>query len=108
MRGRTFVAAVTVTLVAGACGSSGVRTGGDATGSPSATGTASPSLTALAQPGERCGFPDTKARVLWFDADDGIKLDGAIVGTGPSGVVLSHQYPASLCGWWPFASYLAS
>ena len=34
-------------------------------------------------------------------------LDGAIVGSGTIGVVLAHQYPADLCGWWPYAVYLA-
>src|SRR5205823_4546246 len=33
--------------------------------------------------------------------------DGAVVGTGPVGVVLAHQYPATLCGWWPYAVFLA-
>jgi pimeloyl-ACP methyl ester carboxylesterase len=35
-------------------------------------------------------------------------LDGAMVGSGPTGVVLAHQYPSDLCGWWPYANYLAA
>jgi pimeloyl-ACP methyl ester carboxylesterase len=34
-------------------------------------------------------------------------LDGAIVGTGRVGVVLLHEYPGPMCGWWPYAVYLA-
>jgi alpha-beta hydrolase superfamily lysophospholipase len=30
-----------------------------------------------------------------------------LVGRGPVGVVLAHQYPSDLCGFWPFATYLA-
>jgi len=44
---------------------------------------------------------------VWFEATDGTLLDGAFVGSGSSGVVLAHEYPADLCGWWPFATYLA-
>ncbi len=44
---------------------------------------------------------------MWFEATDGTLLDGAFVGSGNSGVVLAHEYPADLCGWWPFATYLA-
>ena len=34
-------------------------------------------------------------------------LDGAIVGSGPVGAVLIHEYPGPMCGWWPYAAYLA-
>jgi esterase/lipase len=34
-------------------------------------------------------------------------LDGAVVGSGPVGVVLLHEYPGPMCGWWPYATYLA-
>ena len=40
-------------------------------------------------------------------AADGTSLDGVLVGSGPAGVVLVHQYPSDLCGFWPFADYLA-
>lgn len=45
--------------------------------------------------------------MMWFRSGDGTRLDGAEIGSGPVGVVLGHQYPAELCGWWPFAVYLA-
>jgi pimeloyl-ACP methyl ester carboxylesterase len=35
-------------------------------------------------------------------------LDGAIVGHGPVGAVLLHEYPGPMCGWWPYANYLAA
>lgn len=34
-------------------------------------------------------------------------LAGAIAGSGPVGVVLIHEYPGPMCGWWPYAAYLA-
>jgi len=108
MRVRALTAALSVAILAAGCGSGGASPKAGGTSSPAAPAATSPSVAALDQPGDRCGFPDRKAHVLWFEATDGTKLDGAIVGSGPSGVVLAHQYPASLCGWWPFASYLAS
>jgi pimeloyl-ACP methyl ester carboxylesterase len=37
----------------------------------------------------------------------GVRLDGVSVGGGDLGVVLLHEYPADLCGWWAYANYLA-
>ena len=34
-------------------------------------------------------------------------LDGAIVGHGRIGVVLLHEYPGPMCGWWPYAAFLS-
>ena len=42
-----------------------------------------------------------------FSTADGISLDGAMVGTGPVGVVVAHEYDNDLCGAWPFANYPA-
>jgi pimeloyl-ACP methyl ester carboxylesterase len=72
-------------------------------------GAARPAPRAVApppQPSARCGTPDEHASTLWFRAADGVRLDGAIVGSGPVGVVLLHEYPGPLCGWWPYAAYL--
>ena len=30
-----------------------------------------------------------------------------LVGSGPAGVVLLHQHPADLCGFWPYTVYLS-
>jgi pimeloyl-ACP methyl ester carboxylesterase len=41
-------------------------------------------------------------------ASDGTRLAGAIVGSGPRGVVLVHEAGGqALCGWWPYAARLA-
>ena len=56
---------------------------------------------------ERCGWPDVKARTLRFKTSDGVMLDGAIVGSGPVGAVLIHEFPGPMCGWWPYAAYLS-
>jgi hypothetical protein len=61
----------------------------------------------LRAPSERCGPPDAPARTLHFETSDGATLDGAIVGSGRAGVVLIHEYPGPMCGWWPYAAYLA-
>jgi pimeloyl-ACP methyl ester carboxylesterase len=34
-------------------------------------------------------------------------LDGVALGSGATGIVLAHEYPADLCGWWPYAVYLS-
>ena len=61
----------------------------------------------LPQPTVRCGAPSQRAVTLRFAAADGVSLDGAIVGTGRIGVALLHEYPGPMCGWWPYATYLA-
>jgi pimeloyl-ACP methyl ester carboxylesterase len=55
----------------------------------------------------RCGPPVAAASLIHFRATDGTRLDGALVGSGRTGVVLLHQYPNNLCGFWPYAVYLA-
>jgi alpha-beta hydrolase superfamily lysophospholipase len=79
---------------------------------PSATATSlapvpSPTPAQLEPLADRCGSPEESSSVMWFRSGDGTRLDGAEIGSGPVGVVLGHQYPAELCGWWPFAVYLA-
>jgi dienelactone hydrolase len=106
-RGRPLwvAAVVTVTaLLAAACsGTSGSVT---TTGGAQATATTTAALKPLEQPSTRCGPPNTRASLLRFKAADGTVLDGVIVGHGTTGVVLVHEYPADLCGFWPFADYL--
>jgi pimeloyl-ACP methyl ester carboxylesterase len=72
---------------------------------PVPTATSTPA--ALQQPADRCGDPDTPAKLVSLTTSDGLKLDGASVGDGDLGVVLLHEYPADLCGWWEYANYLA-
>ncbi len=71
------------------------------------TATVARSDASLPQPSKRCGSPNAPATTLRFTAADGTNLDGAIVGSGPVGVVLLHEYPGPMCGWWPYAVYLA-
>jgi pimeloyl-ACP methyl ester carboxylesterase len=90
--------ALALALVVAACG-------GSAKPAPSATATSTPA--ALQQPADRCGAPDKPAKLVQLRTSDGLKLDGVSVGGGALGVVLLHEYPADLCGWWPYANYLA-
>src|SRR5262249_21781593 len=43
-----------------------------------------------------------------FDANDGTRLRGVLIGRGPAGVVLAHQSQQTLCDWLPFARQLAA
>jgi pimeloyl-ACP methyl ester carboxylesterase len=98
-----------VAALASAC-SDGFDSGDEAaTGSasaPPATGSAAVSPS-LEQPNRRCGGPDTGATLVRFTASDGTGLNGVLVGSGTTGVVLVHEYPEDLCGAWPFGTYLA-
>jgi pimeloyl-ACP methyl ester carboxylesterase len=40
-------------------------------------------------------------------AGDGEQLHGVVLGSGTTTVVLAHEYPSSLCGWFPYAADLA-
>jgi pimeloyl-ACP methyl ester carboxylesterase len=99
---RSFLVLVLVLVGCGGAAKPPART-------PVPTATAKPAATAtpLQQPAERCGAPDTPAKVMQLRTSDGLTLDGASVGKGDLGVVLLHEYPADLCGWWPYANYLA-
>jgi len=56
---------------------------------------------------EECGSAVAgtgSARPIAFAAGDGVALHGDVLGSGPSTVVLDHEYPGSLCGWFPYAA----
>jgi pimeloyl-ACP methyl ester carboxylesterase len=57
---------------------------------------------------DRCGSGASSGTVITFHADDGTALDGVLVGHASTGVVLVHEYPADLCGFLPYAEYLAA
>lgn len=42
-----------------------------------------------------------------LNASDHVRLNAAVLGTGPRGVVMLHQTDDGICGWFPYASYLA-
>lgn len=58
--------------------------------------------------GKRCRGGSVRAKVGWFHATDGVRLDGASLGDGKTGVVLAHESPADLCGWVPYAKALST
>jgi pimeloyl-ACP methyl ester carboxylesterase len=97
--------AVAAAVLAAGC-SGNANNGGQAT-RPTGQAATATTLTNLPQPSSRCGAPNLKATVLRFPAADGTQLDGVLVGSGPAGVVLLHQHPADLCGFWPYAVYLS-
>lgn len=94
------ILALVVTACSGTSGSNG-------DGPAQATTTTAVALQPLEQPSSRCGTATAKATLVRFQAADGTSLNGVLVGRGPTGVVLVHQYPSDLCGFWPFATYLA-
>jgi dienelactone hydrolase len=103
---RIRVGLTVLALVTTACsGTSGSGPNGD--GPAQATTTTVVALQPLEQPASRCGTATTKATLVRFQAADGTSLNGVLVGRGSVGVVLAHQYPSDLCGFWPFATYLA-
>jgi pimeloyl-ACP methyl ester carboxylesterase len=99
---RQATVALLALAVPAGCGSAG------SDGHRSSAATRPPAVAAsLPQPSVRCGEPNQRAATLRFPAADGVSLDGAIVGTGRIGVVLLHEYPGPMCGWWPYATFLA-
>jgi dienelactone hydrolase len=104
-RVQRIVAGLTIlTLVTTACSGT---SGSNGDGPAQASTTTAVALQPLEQPASRCGTATTKATLVRFQAPDGTSLNGVLVGRGPVGVVLVHQYPSDLCGFWPFATYLA-
>ena len=104
-------------VVASCSGSSGSGWGGSAATTSSAhmaapTTSAQPlkllrPLKPSKQPSARRGARHANATLARFNTADGISLDGAMVGTGTVGVVMTHEYDNDLCGAWPFANYPA-
>jgi alpha-beta hydrolase superfamily lysophospholipase len=57
---------------------------------------------------KRCGTAVASPnRTFWFRSRDGLRLDGGIVGSGSTVIVLAHQYPSDLCPWLDYAGVLA-
>ena len=52
-----------------------------------------------------CGESDVQSITL--TTEDGVELDGALVGDGEVGVVLGHELRSDYCSWLPFAKKLA-
>ena len=69
--------------------------------------TAAKSTAPATAAGRRCGDANFGAHAIRFRTGDGVTLAGAVVGSGPVGAVLIHEYPLDLCGGWPYARYLS-
>ncbi len=53
-------------------------------------------------PGEGCVTPEDAAAPVRLEASDGIGIGGLILGEGPVGVVVMHEFSGeSLCDWLP-------
>jgi pimeloyl-ACP methyl ester carboxylesterase len=73
--------------------------------SPTTTSAATP---APPPPAQLCGGPTTPAQSFWLSAPGGAQLYAAVVGTGPVTAVFVHESgPRGLCGFWPYADWLA-
>ncbi len=75
-----------------ACGSDG-----------STSTTASAAQTSSTSTASDVGAPETVS----FTTEDGVTLSGQLFGSGTSGVVLAHMYPADQTSWYPTAERLA-
>lgn len=77
--------------------------------SVTATTAASPAAPAAAPPpAQLCGGPTTPAQSLWLSGPGGALVYAAVVGTGPTTAVFVHEAgPTGLCGFWPYADWLA-
>jgi pimeloyl-ACP methyl ester carboxylesterase len=68
---------------------------------------AAPPRPAATPVAHRCADADPAAKDVRFRTSDGVNLSGSVIGAGPAGAVLIHEYPRDRCGWWPYARYLA-
>lgn len=106
MRRRLGLLAAVLVAVAGCGGDSHPASRTAATSS--GTGATSTGTTAPAgAPGRRCSEPGVRAQAIRFRTSDGVMLSGAVVGSGPIGAVLIHEYPRDYCGWLPYSGYLS-
>jgi pimeloyl-ACP methyl ester carboxylesterase len=76
--------------------------------SVTATTAASAATPAPPPPAQLCGGPTTPAQSFWLAAPGGAQVYAAVVGTGPATAVFVHEAgPWGLCGFWPYADWLA-
>jgi pimeloyl-ACP methyl ester carboxylesterase len=99
MRRRLGLLAAVLVAVAGCGGDShsNARTAATSTGTTAPAGA----------PGRRCSEPGVRVQAIRFRTSDGVMLSGAVVGSGPIGAVLIHEYPRDYCGWLPYSGYLS-
>jgi pimeloyl-ACP methyl ester carboxylesterase len=101
MRRRLGLLAAVMVVVAG-CGG-----GSHGAAHKQSTPTPTPTATPASAQGQECGEAGGRAHAIRFRTSDGVTLSGAVVGSGPVGAVLIHEYPLDYCGWLPYAGYLS-
>ena len=69
-----------------------------------------PRFTAAAgqPPLDGCVTGALRSKAVVFGTTDGHALRGVLLGSGPKGIVLSHEFGANLCNWLPLAKELAA
>jgi pimeloyl-ACP methyl ester carboxylesterase len=99
MRCRLGLLAAVLVTVAGC--------GGDAHPAPRERATPTTTAASASAAGRGCAEAGFREHAIRFRTSDGLTLSGAVVGSGPVGAVLIHEYPRDSCGWWPYARYLS-
>jgi alpha/beta superfamily hydrolase len=97
-RGAGLLAAVLVAVAA--CG-------GDSHSAARKRARSSGTAAAASTAGRPCTEPGVRAQAVRLRTSDGLTLSGVVVGSGPVGAVLIHEYPRDHCGWLPYSGYLA-
>ena len=82
--------------------------GRDVAGSTVSVGRAGTGTPVLQPLTKRCfNQPDGNAKPFWFHAKDGALLDGAVLGQGRVGVLLTNDSENDLCSWLSYALQLS-
>ena len=97
MRRRIAIAAAVIVVVAAAGVVFLSRSGGSG----------GPAVKPIAASSPASCFAGTGAREVRFSAGKDKPIFGAVLGTGPVGVVLAHQAQADMCQWLDYAGFLA-
>lgn len=106
---RVLVLVLSVVVAGCATGPSSGAGDGTPAAAPKTSTPASSPTTAAPQPADQCGAPTTQAEAFWLSGQDGAWWQGAVVGTGPDTAVFVHESGTQgLCGFWPYADWLAS
>jgi dienelactone hydrolase len=87
-----------------ACSTGPERTAASANRIGAASGGPTPAIAPLHK---RCLTPAEYSAEIWFDAIDGTRLSGVVLGQGRTGVLLAHQHWFNLCSFMPLARELA-
>ncbi len=103
------MASLIVTAVLAGCGAPSGSTSAPSA-APTSASTPSPTPTPTTKVEQNCtrtapaGVP---VEDLSLRSTGGVRLTGAVVGKGRRGVIMLHQTDDGICGWFPYALYLA-